>query len=227
MSARCHPDPKNLELCFQEIRIQEGAGGSGRDPGFWSPLLIRDIPVFAWWLQPLERLQEAVGEIAPFTDRFLGDSTFSEGLGRVTIEDKVGFINKNGEYVIKPQFDSAGDFSEGLAEAGVGDRSKRKYGFIDKKGNWAIKPRFDRAGAFSCGLAGVNLGFKRPEGLLSGYEYGKWGFVDKTGKMVIEAKYDGYNPFRNGLAYMVIGSKYVYVDGKGNVIWTSEKGESK
>jgi len=37
---------------------------------------------------------------------------FSEGLTLVAIGGKVGFINKSGEIVINPQFDSAGDFSK-------------------------------------------------------------------------------------------------------------------
>jgi hypothetical protein len=81
VSARCHPDPKNLELCFQEIRIQGGSDDVGRDPGFWSPLLIRDIPVYVWWLEELRGLDGALGRLAPFADRFLGDSTFAEERG--------------------------------------------------------------------------------------------------------------------------------------------------
>lgn len=44
---------------------------------------------------------------------------FSEGLAEVEIDDKCGYINRNGELVIEPQFDTAGPFSEGLARIGV------------------------------------------------------------------------------------------------------------
>ena len=37
---------------------------------------------------------------------------FSEGLAAVAIGGKVGFINKAGEFVIKPLFDDAEDFSK-------------------------------------------------------------------------------------------------------------------
>lgn len=71
VSARCHPDPKNAELCFQEILIQVGDDGIGREPGFWSPLLIRDIPVFLWWLEPLQPFPELLEQAESFADRFL------------------------------------------------------------------------------------------------------------------------------------------------------------
>ena len=81
VSARCHPDPKNVELCFQEVRIQDGPDAVGRAPGFWSPLLIRDIPVFVWWLEAIDLLPALLPGIVPFADRFLADSGFAEEQG--------------------------------------------------------------------------------------------------------------------------------------------------
>ena len=81
VSARCHPDPGSVELCFQEIRIQNGPDGVGGDPGFWSPLLIRDIPMFVWWLEATEALPERLAGLAPLTDRFTIHSGFAEQRG--------------------------------------------------------------------------------------------------------------------------------------------------
>ena len=60
------------------------------------------------------------------------------------IGDKWGFIDTKGQYVINPQFDNAGEFSEGLAPVEIGG----KYGFIDTKGQYVINPQFDNAGEF-------------------------------------------------------------------------------
>ena len=48
MSGRCFPDRRNRGVCFEEVRIIAGDDGVGADPGAWAPLVIRDLPVFAW-----------------------------------------------------------------------------------------------------------------------------------------------------------------------------------
>jgi hypothetical protein len=48
VSGRCFPDKRNRGVCFEEVRIESGDDGLGVDPGAWAPLLIRDLPVFAW-----------------------------------------------------------------------------------------------------------------------------------------------------------------------------------
>jgi hypothetical protein len=44
---------------------------------------------------------------------------------------------------VKPQFDDAMPFSEGLGAVRIGDEESGKYGFIDKKGNYVVNPQFD------------------------------------------------------------------------------------
>src|SRR5581483_5631646 len=58
-----------------------------------------------------------------------------------TRHDKYGYINRAGEVVVKPSFDRADEFSEGLAYVAVGDR----YGYIDEAGKLVIKPQFKEA----------------------------------------------------------------------------------
>ncbi|HTO23435.1 MAG TPA: glucose-6-phosphate dehydrogenase assembly protein OpcA [Spirochaetia bacterium] len=48
VSGRCYPDRRNRGVCFEEVRIESGDDGVGADPGAWAPLVIRDLPVFAW-----------------------------------------------------------------------------------------------------------------------------------------------------------------------------------
>ncbi|EAL1455719.1 WG repeat-containing protein, partial [Campylobacter coli] len=60
----------------------------------------------------------------------------------VELNGKWGFIDKNGEFAIKPKFDDIWDFSEGLAKV----KLNGKYGFIDKNGDFVIKPKFDDIG---------------------------------------------------------------------------------
>jgi len=54
VTARCVTDKDDKVLCIQEILISSGDDGAGEAPETWTPLLIREIPVFIWWLAPLE-----------------------------------------------------------------------------------------------------------------------------------------------------------------------------
>jgi hypothetical protein len=73
---------------------------------------------------------------------------FSEGLGGVVKDNKLGFINKNGETIIPCQFkwrthsgDDQPDFLFKNGYCAVLD-STGKWGFINSKGNWAIEPQY-------------------------------------------------------------------------------------
>jgi hypothetical protein len=67
----------------------------------------------------------------------------------------MGYIDKPGEYVIKPQFVSARVFSEGLAP--VKRSYEEKWGYIDKTGQMVIKSQFDWANPFKNGHASVRI----------------------------------------------------------------------
>lgn len=76
--------------------------------------------------------------------------------------------SKLGQMVIIPQFDSVGDFHDGLASVRIGDEKTGKWGFIDKQGKMVINPIFDEVSAFDEGLAAVRIGDDKS---------GKWGFI--------------------------------------------------
>lgn len=70
----------------------------------------------------------------------------------VYVDGLFGYINKSGQFVVRPQFERAYSFSEGHAVAVFPNGN---YGYIDRDGNVAIKPRFSSAHSFSEGLAQV------------------------------------------------------------------------
>ena len=157
--------------------------------------------------------------------------TFSgNGLAAVMVGGLWGYIDTLGDFVIRPQFNSARNFSEGLACVRAQDGT-RQCGYIDSAGCWNIGPRFDEGEDFSEGLAAVRIndrwGYVEPSGCLkisfrfrvtpavstSVYPFsdglacvlceGKYGFIDRNGEMTIPPQYSSASPFRDGLAAVV------------------------
>ena len=126
---------------------------------------------------------------------------FSEGLAKVKLRSKWGYIDKSGKEVIPLQYDGAVSFREGLAAVGLGS----KCGYIDKSGREVIPLKYDDAYFFSEGLASVELN-------------GKYGYIDKSGKKVIPLQYDNARCFSEGLAPVKLNGKYGYIDKSGKVI---------
>ncbi len=136
---------------------------------------------------------------------------------------KWGFLNKEGEIVIKPTYDGAASFSEGLALIKIRKidtvRGKRKekelYGFIDKEGNEVIKPtsKLSNVRSFSEGLAAYS----------DGYEWG-WGYIDQSGKKAIRAKkeWEAVGDFKNGVATVQINGLWGLMNKKGKIILSAK-----
>ncbi|MBL8892846.1 MAG: WG repeat-containing protein [Planctomycetaceae bacterium] len=115
-----------------------------------------------------------------------------------------GFVDADGNIIIKPQFVAASEFTDGLACV----CRERLFGYIDRTGEFVIPPRFQYANEFAEGLAGVQI------------EEGKWGFIDQTGKLVLAANYNWVNRgFRQGLAQVVVAGQTRYINKLGELIW--------
>jgi hypothetical protein len=78
---------------------------------------------------------------------------FYEGLARVELNGKCGFLDKSGKVVIPLKYDEAWPFFEGLAKVELNG----KCGFLDKSGKAVIPLKYNGASFFSKGLAAVNL----------------------------------------------------------------------
>lgn len=128
---------------------------------------------------------------------------FQHGLCGVGINGKYGFINKQGDWVIEPKYDSISFFSEGMCRVGVNG----KYGFIDHTGYQAIEPKYDDAGDFHEGLCRA----------FSSDEFSdcknKWGFIDKTGEWKVYPLFDEVGNFGEGVyyAYAKSNGKYGFI----------------
>jgi len=103
-------------------------------------------------------------------------------------------------WLVKPRFEKASFFSEGLAAVKInGD-----YGYINSSGELIIKPVFDLAGDFNDGAASV-------------IKNGRQEFVNRKGISLIAHKEDERLYFGEGLAVIKINSKYGYIKSNGEI----------
>lgn len=125
---------------------------------------------------------------------------FHDGLVKVKLDTKCGFINAEGQETIALEYDDLRDYSEGLAAF----KKNGKWGFMDEEYKVVIKPAFDDAREFRNGLAAVEKGEK-------------WGFIDKTGKMVIKPAYSVVYSFSDEgyAACKVKDNHWVYINKEG------------
>lgn len=71
--------------------------------------------------------------------------------------ERWGFLDNQGQLVIKPVFEQVGDYHYGAAAA----MQQGKWGYIDLTGNWMIQPAFDHVQPFTqSGIAVVTTGGK-------------------------------------------------------------------
>lgn len=147
----------------------------------------------------------------------LADLKFNEGLAvfEDTSTGLKGYVDGNGNVVIKPQFTGAGGFYQGRA---VVKNTRNEWGYIDKSGNWVISPQFCMAGRFSEGLAAVYVGATRDAN--GDCVQGKWGFISVTGKMVIAPQFEQvwrFDRTKNeaAKAKVVLDGYTGYINGKG------------
>lgn len=138
----------------------------------------------------------------------VGNRKFYEGLAKFKEGDLWGHINKEGKFVIPPQWAYAADFYDGLAAVKT---TSGKWGFIDTSGNYQIYPQFSCVVYFNEGVAAATL-----FGYGKNCQGGKWGFIDKQGRWVIQPVLDEVlSVFRNGIAKVTYASRTGYINKQG------------
>jgi hypothetical protein len=191
----------------------------------------------SWCVLSNEKHQLRLDEDNRATSLFLAPVKTEKGT-------KYGYINRQAQFAIKPQFDYAYDFQDnGIAVIGVNNL----YGLIDRKGNYILKPKYDSIGQFSEGRAAAidKQGFKiidesGKELTAKAYSYigsfingraifagndasGKYlyGYLDRQGSEVIPLKYESASDFNNGTALVKVKDmQYALIDVNGKILQT-------
>ena len=152
----------------------------------------------------------------------------------VSVDGRWGYCTEAGRVTIDPRFDSAGQFSEGLAAV----EYNYEFGYIDGNGKFIIEPRFQAGDEFSEGLAAVCLAakygyinrsggfvikprFEAAERFCEGYAgvqfNGKCGFIRRDGTWLAAPEFNEVHGFENGRAYARLGRQWLIVDTAGRV----------
>lgn len=212
---------ENRQTAFQRALARLGALGD--DSGF--AFLTRDgvvafeVPgvsaaAFSGGLAPFEQDRgwfrsttwgylDRTGGVAVAADLDGPAFRHSDGLARVGRDGQMGFVNRQGTFVIEPAYALALAFAEGLAPV---QDDEGRWGFVDETGAIAIEPRFRSALPFAEGRAVVQT------------EAG-WGFITPDGSLAIAPAYTRAESFRGGLARVYQGRLLRYIDADGTVVW--------
>lgn len=147
---------------------------------------------------------------------------FSNGIAPTLKDDKLGFINANGDLVIAHQFDEVLSFTEGFCAV----KLKKHWGYINQSGDMVIDPQFTEAESFCNGIAMVQAKVKIHEekgGMIKTKRINRIGFIDTKGQWIGEPKYfkTGYHMnFINNLALVKYDKKHLaYINRKGVYVW--------
>ena len=157
----------------------------------------------------------------PKTD-FLHDersiyTSFKEGLKKIILNGKWGYVDINYNIIINCKYEIANDFIEGLGVAFV--FVDGKYGLIDVKGNKVTAFIYDNI--FDLDSSSMSL---IDNGLMAVCINKKWGFINKHGKQVVDCIYDNipdsdkFYFFDRGRAIVVLNKKWGIIDFNGKYV---------
>ena len=138
-------------------------------------------------------------EVIKLNNKYNKLSVALDGFFSYEQEDEVGFLNTEGEEVIKDDdWDAVGPFYDGYAFV----MESRECGLIDKEGEYKIKIREDFPIILSEGL----------------YVYEKdreYGYKNIEQEVIISAEFDKATPFFGKGAWVKDNKDWVYIDKKG------------
>ncbi|WP_299250446.1 WG repeat-containing protein [uncultured Cytophaga sp.] len=119
-----------------------------------------------------------------------------------TLQNKVGYIDSLGKWIVQPNFDEAHDFDPMSERARI--KIGEKSGYTNMLGEVSYLDT-DNYSDYS-------------EGYVIGEKNAKFGFLNAKGEWVISAQFDGLRSFKNGYAAAKSGEKWGVIDKEGKWI---------
>jgi hypothetical protein len=130
----------------------------------------------------------------------------NEGLAAVHKDDKLGYIDSLGNYIIQPQF-------EVNEEAKTQEQFENGFALVSLKGKNIV---IDKTGKKI--IASTYQTMKKPsENMIAVKKKNKWGYVDLFNEIKIKLQYQEASRFTDGLAIVKLKNKQLLIDNKGNI----------
>lgn len=140
----------------------------------------------------------------------------------IEVDAQWGFIDADGKVVIQPQFETKGQFHDGMAVVTLNG----EHGYVTHRGKFMPLPHYERLFPFSGDYARVSL--PQPT-VRSGPRKFKFTFVDRNGRNISKTLYDNAGDFSEGIArvYLAAGASFEgrfiadswgFINGRGDMI---------
>ena len=132
---------------------------------------------------------------------------FNQELAFVKMDDKWGIIDKSGNYIASPQFDS---FKKASRSGNFVPRDFLNIGPIKVRDDYTV---------FHDGLAAVGKNIRWIQtGPKSEYVDRKWGYVNKSGDLIVDYIYDDCSLFHENRAFVKKDGKWAIIDTAGKLL---------
>ncbi|MDR7002450.1 WG repeat-containing protein [Neobacillus niacini] len=127
-------------------------------------------------------------------------------------DGKFGYLDEQGNVVIKPQFSEAEAFSQGRAIVNVSDDYSNHYGVMNRKGQFLIKPEHDQI--FYLGEERYQIGKAiNPEQPYLGTKYA---VADVEGHLITGFIYSDITKYKDGIVSVTNDQSTFFIDRNGN-----------
>lgn len=142
--------------------------------------------------------------LLPISILFLFSSCGSKGKLRAPVREdgKYGYIDENGNYIVKPKFQDAWSFIRGSAVV----KENGKFGLIDKEGEYIVEPIYDSIIPFSSACCIME-------------KDSVFGFMENgTGKIILAAQFEKVFYYTNNLCVVQKGKALGIVNQFGKLV---------
>jgi len=132
----------------------------------------------------------------------------AHGYLTVCEKGKWGLVDSMGTLCIKPKFEAAGNFKDGMIALKKGDA----WGFADKDGRWVIAP------AWYFGSDSDEPEFFEERAAVLNKNSGLWGYINMQGEVAIAADFSKAFRFKGGHAWVEKNNKFYLINKQGLIV---------